>query len=821
MSGCGCGGGGCQACDDAAGMAIGAPARFAQPVLLGAMLEAIGQETALDGLSTRDTDDPAIALADGYASALAVLGFAAARLSEDGALATSQDRGALIELTRLIGYMPRPALSSSTIIALDGDTTPGAQAQVTAPAGTQIATLAKNGKLPLTFETDAPLLVRADWNALIAVRTVQAPPIEKDIASLIVDGVDVRAVPGDTLVTAAKEGWLVARIAAVKRDLLTAPPLAAGVTDPAAARPRTTLSLVGGRIVKEVKGPSHGSVAILSRRATPFGSSAPDGRAVLTARDLAEDAGRVDQVGEWIGLSLNEDGSIDLEGVVAEALPGRTILFSGMDGQRLGIIKTVKDGHRTGFNLSLPVTHITSDVKLETGSGDKSSPAARVRSLSILIETERLNLLALPIAGEKLPADAHPDRLEVLGIAARDLPAGRAVALSGLDAGGVPLVEQAQVLVTGAAADPANTVIIFAKPVVGRFVADGLVVRGNIVGATEGKTIANPPELLGSSSATDDRPVYPLAATPVAHVPAENARGYAPALAVRVDGRLYQRADRLLDLADDRAWQLRPRRNGRFEIAFAGRLPSAANSVTALYRVGGGAEGNVDVGAISMVMTPIVGLSRATNLVRSEGGSNAETPDAMRRAGETVTVLDRVVALADYERFARRFRGVGRASAVELRVAMRREIVLTLASNDPAAPQPGAALCDALKTAILAAAGPGRPPRILGFDEVAVAAKIAFSQDPALERALVEAAVRAALVANFGPDARGFGESLWSSQITAVVQAVPGVIASSVTFAGGVDPVPAEGPTSVNGIVIKAQRVALDPVGLILKALSS
>ncbi|UAK23286.1 baseplate J/gp47 family protein [Sphingomonas nostoxanthinifaciens] len=847
---CGCG---TTACDGDCGDApepIGALDRFGQPVLLAAMDAAIGGQSALDRLTTRDPADPAMAVADAYASALAVLGFAAARIADDGTLATSNDTGSLIDLTRLIGYVPRPAIAAATTLAFEMDATPGAVARALVPAGTRVSTLPKDGKPPVPFETGADLDARAEWNRLVARRGVAVPPVfvtvtgvKKAFAKtetldfempvgrrgfkrlpptkpvvtvaattqLVVKGVDVLAAVGDALIVACDAGgWLFARVAGIVRT--PAPPASAtgDVVDPAAPQAMTTIALTGQLPVADGTGPTAGTVVILGVRTGAFGGNAPDFKTVNpTSTDT-----------DWTGFTLPSDGTVDLESAVKEAIPGSFALFAAGSLRQIGRIKTANDAHRAAFNLSGPVTRITLDgIETEKGATDGGFND-QLRALAIYVETQRLELLALPDPEETLPDDSTPDRLPVLGTAARSLAPGRRLVVQGVDGASVAQVELATL--ASVQADGGETLLILAAPLATRFKADGLTVAANAVDATQGATIANPPELLGSSSATRDAPTYVLASKPVAYVPAPGALGYAPAAQVAVVGRRYMMAERFLDLADNRAWRLRPRRDGTFEVQFAGRLPTAINSVTATYRVGGGAIGNIDTSAASMMTTPVLGVSKVANVVRGEGGSDAATAADMRNAGDTIAVLDRVVALDDYARFARAYRGVAHATAVELRIRMRREIVLTIAASDPAQPQPSATLIDALATAIAGASAPGRPPRILGFTDRLIAAAIGFDSDPALDRAAVEAAVRAALLAGFGADARPFGASLWASQVMAAVQGVAGVVASRVTLDGGAsDPIVANGPTVTGDDVVPAIRVALDPGALTLTGLTT
>jgi len=75
----------------------------------GAMLRGISTRPALQALTTRDDDDPAIALVDAWAVTLDVLAFYQERIANEGYLRTATERRSLLELARTIGYELRPA----------------------------------------------------------------------------------------------------------------------------------------------------------------------------------------------------------------------------------------------------------------------------------------------------------------------------------------------------------------------------------------------------------------------------------------------------------------------------------------------------------------------------------------------------------------------------------------------------------------------------------------------------------------------------------------------------------------------------------------
>lgn len=95
-----------------------------------------------------------------------------------------------------------------------------------------------------------------------------------------------------------------------------------------------------------------------------------------------------------------------------------------------------------------------------------------------------------------------------------------------------------------------------------------------------------------------------------------------------------------------------------------GKIPRRGRSnVTASYRAGGGARGNVKAGAITKVVTDIPGLKLVSNERPSSGGTDPEPiRDAVERAPRQFRAMDRAVTASDYEAHALTF-GVAKARA--------------------------------------------------------------------------------------------------------------------------------------------------------------
>jgi hypothetical protein len=118
----------------------------------------------LRGLTTRASDDPAIALLDSWAVVGAVLTFYQERVANEGYLRTATERRSILELARLIDYRLRPGVSASVFLAYTLDD--NATEPVEIPAGAKAQSVPDPGEDAQTFETSEPLEARREWNNL-------------------------------------------------------------------------------------------------------------------------------------------------------------------------------------------------------------------------------------------------------------------------------------------------------------------------------------------------------------------------------------------------------------------------------------------------------------------------------------------------------------------------------------------------------------------------------------------------------------------------------------------------------------------------------
>ncbi|MBE9180049.1 putative baseplate assembly protein [Oculatella sp. LEGE 06141] len=113
-------------------------------------------------LTTRASDDPAIALLDAWAVVADILTFYQERIANEGYLRTATERRSVLELARLVGYTLRPGVAASAYLAFtvdDGYT-------LELEAGIRAQTMPNPGEFPQSFETSESILVRAEWNSL-------------------------------------------------------------------------------------------------------------------------------------------------------------------------------------------------------------------------------------------------------------------------------------------------------------------------------------------------------------------------------------------------------------------------------------------------------------------------------------------------------------------------------------------------------------------------------------------------------------------------------------------------------------------------------
>ncbi|HEX8617242.1 MAG TPA: baseplate J/gp47 family protein [Thermoanaerobaculia bacterium] len=307
---------------------------------------------------------------------------------------------------------------------------------------------------------------------------------------------------------------------------------------------------------------------------------------------------------------------------------------------------------------------------------------------------------------------------------------------------------------------------------------------GNVARVTHGETVKH--EVLGSGDASQRFQSFGVAKTPVTFVPRAGARNsVANTLEVRVDGVKWTEVETLLGRGkDERVFVTRIEDDETMSVQFGGepgsRLNTGRSNVTAKYRTGVGKAGNVRAGALSNLLDRPAGLKSATNPAPAEGGAAGESRELIRvNAPNTVRTFGRIVSLRDFEDAAREHATVAKARATWTVDDFERVVRLTVAAEG------GAVLSENALATIAADLDAkrdvNRALRLRSHENVPFAVAATLQVDDAHLLETVEKAAEDAVAAHFAFDARELGQPVHLSDVYAVLQRVPGVVAARIT----------------------------------------
>lgn len=310
------------------------------------------------------------------------------------------------------------------------------------------------------------------------------------------------------------------------------------------------------------------------------------------------------------------------------------------------------------------------------------------------------------------------------------------------------------------------------------------LLHGNVALVTHGETVKT--EVLGSGAASERFQTFSAAKSPVTFVPQAGARnGVANTLEVRVDGVRWTEVETLYGRAkDERVFATRVSEDNKMTVRFGGepgaRLTTGRSNVTAKYRVGLGAEGNVRAAALTNLLDRPAGLKSAINPGPAQGGAAAEPLDGIRlNAPNTVRTFSRIVSLLDFEDAAREHATVAKARATWHVEDFERVVSLTVA------PEGGAVLGSAALALIAADLDArrdvNRPMRIRAHQNVPFLVNAVLQTDPDHLLETVQKGAQDALASYFSFARRELGQAVHLSDIYALLQRVAGVVGARIT----------------------------------------
>jgi predicted phage baseplate assembly protein len=756
--------------------------------IFGRMLRRIATETLpldtdptqlrpppLARLTTRSTDDQAIAFIDAWATVADVLTFYQERIANEGFLRTATERRSILELARAIGYELNPGVAASALLAFTVEDAAGAPGQVTVESGTKVLSIPGQDELPQTFETVETVGVRAEWNVL-RPRVTEPQAVSVGTTELLLRGIANVLEPGDALLLVGAERqqrpdstrWDF-RVVRTVEVVPPAPDLSR------AAYTRVTWKLPLGQADGPTVAPSDDfEVFVFRQRAALFGYNAPDFRAMppdtraaFEPPDRRGDPTRT----QWLGFAIADNTTqIDLDTTYPRILSDSWVILTGPDGTQLYRVEDVTPASRTDYTLSSKVTRLTLDTNTDLAKFG-------LRDTLVLAQSEPLalaeQLVSAPAVGNTIALDRRVGGLH----------AGQRIVLTGVQEGNQSPVSDAATI-DAVFDDGARTTLVLVAPLEHSYARSTLTINANVARATHGESVRD--EVLGSGQGGTPNQRFALLKPPLTYVPAATPSGTQSTLEVRVDAVLWQEVPSLFGLGpSDQKYTLRIQDEGQTNVIFGdgtmgARLPSGTENVTATYRSGIGLDGNVPAGSLSLLQVRPLGMRGVSNPLAASGAAAAENVDEARaNAPLTVLTLDRIVSLQDFEDFGRGFAGVGKAQATRLWDGRAHLAHLTV-GGARGGPVDTVATLPALRAAIESVRDPVHEVVIQSYTPLAFGLAADVLVEERHVAADVLAAATAAVAKAFSFSQRDFGQPVSAADVVAVIQAVAGVRAVSL-----------------------------------------
>ncbi|MEO8454457.1 MAG: putative baseplate assembly protein [Sphingomicrobium sp.] len=768
-----------------------------------------GTASPLASLLTRDDSDFTIGLIDAFACSADLLTFYQERIASESYLRTAVERVSVQEMGKLVGYELKPGLAAEAWLAFALETPPvppanlppepgnfvtGVPASLTLQAGLKVQSVPGPGEKPQTFElVEALDETRAEWNAMRPWLSEAHAPLPGD-TDVWLAGTATLLKPGDGLLFVGQDflggsnaaQWQFEPIAVV------APNDADGRTRVAWVKPLAPALQPSNPADKT-------SVYALRRRAGAFGNNAPVWRAMTDGFRTAYSAKFGAEVnGDWPGFEISDlpasagGGSVDLDSLqpaiiadvtTAPAKRSFAVLARGNFGTvRAYRVTAASEVSRGEFAISGKVTRLALE-----GADLDTQFFGYVRETTVYAGSE-----LLPLADRPVDAAVGGDRLPVR-IDENGLRKGRRLIVRGMTTGGTGEISVQATLVAAQAIGPGLTELQIVPALAEALRRDSVIIHANVALASHGESAS---QILGSGSAAQRFQRFELKQLPLTYRGAGSGSGAAAELVVRIGGIAWRQRPTLFDAAStDRVYTVRVDEQGRTFIAFGdgvrgARLPSGVNNVVAQYRRDLGAQGNVAAETLTQLMTRPLGLKSVSNPMAAEGGSDPEDEevarDAIRRATRT---LERVVSALDYEDFALAFTGIAKAQARVLNLGTNPTIAITLAAPTGAPLSPAGKVWTSLLAALKAGGDPHVAVILLPSLESSFRIGIRVRCEEDYESETVLAAVETALRTAFSFDRRDLGQPVQQSEVIAIAQAVPGVVAVDLTLLyGGTEP---------------------------------
>lgn len=508
--------------------------------------------------------------------------------------------------------------------------------------------------------------------------------------------------------------------------------------------------------------------------------------------------------------------TLALDAVYDQIVPGGHVVVDRADSQPLvARIEQARTVSRADYGITARVTQLVLDQPWFTAN---DTSLAVFRNTTVHAGSERLDL-----AEEPVPGDVTGDEIE-LDALYDGLDAGRWLVVRGirsdvLNSDGEPVdgVEASELaMLAGVTQDvhriripngggsdtngsedyeielPGDTLhtrLTLSAPLAFRYRRDTVRINANVAHATHGESHS---EILGSGDASKGQR-FTLKKPPLTYLAAPTPKGVASTLVVRVNGVRWPEQETLLYLdGNQRGYETATDDENNTTVVFGDgthgtRLPTGVENVTADYRSGIGAGGNVAAGRISSLATRPLGVKEVVNPQRSSGGADPEGRDQARYNVPLASrALDRLVSVRDYADFTRTFAGIGKAVAAGLSDGRRELVHLTIAGDDDVPIDLASDLYRNLLLALHQFGDPRLPLLVAPREAVflVLSARVRILPDHRWD--LVEPRVRTALLDTFGFARRELAQDVLLSEVIGAVQAIEGVDYVDVDLLDGI-----------------------------------
>ena len=396
------------------------------------MQSALTGHPALLQLTTRDDDDPAIALCDAWAMVLDVLSFYQERIANEGYLRTATERRSILELARSIGYELRPGVAAGTYLAFTLETAAGAPASAKIGVGTKAQSVPGQDEISQVFETVEEIEARGVWNAL-KPRRQQPAEIGKGCNEIYLKGTATQLKPGDALlfVGDARQRWP----GSERWDFRI---LQTVKTDDEKNVTHVTWEEGLGHAKPTVEPADNPKVFAFRKRAALFGHNAPDWRTMSEEIKKAYAPKDWSKRKQWpdFKIQTTDKSLIDLDAAYPEIVEGSWIVLRKPTYIELYKALRIVTDSRTDFTLTSKTTRIELDTREHLSWFE-------LRDTVVFAQSEQLELadnpLNTPVFGIKV----------ILKQKIEDLDQGRLLIIEGKPVRRVQVTERLHVTKVG------------------------------------------------------------------------------------------------------------------------------------------------------------------------------------------------------------------------------------------------------------------------------------------------------------------------------------------------------------------------------------